>query len=140
MPFPPTPTGESSSHTGTCHCGAVQFHFTISPPLPEYPVNNCNCSICSKNGYLLVYPLTKDFVIDQGEEKLRDYQFGERKVTHQFCGECGSSCFLRLPAAAQGMGFPPISPVNVRLLRDVDIDGLKLNKVDGRAFPPEYKA
>ncbi|KAJ5465891.1 hypothetical protein N7530_009678 [Penicillium desertorum] len=78
--FPPTPTGESSSHSGNCHCGAVRFSFTLSPPLHEYPTNTCNCSICTKNGYLLVYPLTKDFTIEKGEDVLKDYRFAKRTV------------------------------------------------------------
>ncbi|CAI7573088.1 unnamed protein product [Penicillium discolor] len=135
MPFPPTPTGESSSHSGNCHCGAVRFTFTISPPLHEYPTNNCNCSICTKNGYLLVYPFTKDFTIEKGEDVLKEYRFAERKAKHQFCGECGSSCFIRVPEE----GFPPVTAVNVRLLQDVDIEKLILNKVDGRSVGKEYK-
>ncbi|KAJ5168529.1 uncharacterized protein N7482_004123 [Penicillium canariense] len=134
MPFPPTPTGESSTHSGNCHCGAVRFNFTLSPPLREYPTNSCNCSICTKNGYLLVYPFTKDFTIEKGEDTLKDYQFAERKVKHQFCGECGSSCFIRLPEE-----FGPVTAVNVRLLQNIDIESLNLNKVDGRSIGQEYK-
>ncbi|CAI7631603.1 unnamed protein product [Penicillium crustosum] len=135
MPFPPTPTGESSSHSGNCHCGAVRFTFTISPPLHEYPTNSCNCSICTKNGYLLVYPFTKDFTIERGEDVLKDYRFVEGKVKHQFCRECGSSCFIRPPEH----GPPQIIAVNVRLLQDVDIAKLILNKVDGKSVGKEYK-
>ncbi|KAJ5961318.1 uncharacterized protein N7479_008468 [Penicillium vulpinum] len=135
MPFPPIPTGESSSHSGNCHCGAVRFNFTLSPPLHEYPTNSCNCSICTKNGYLLVYPFTKDFTIEKGEGALKDYCFAEHKSKHQFCGECGSSCFIRLLEE----GAPPITVVNVRLLRDFDIEKLNINKVDGRSVGQEYK-
>ncbi|CAP94086.1 hypothetical protein E8E15_004381 [Penicillium rubens] len=136
--FPPTPTDESSSHSGNCHCGAVRFSFTLSPPLHEYPTNTCNCSICTKNGYLLVYPLTKNFTIERGEDVLKDYRFAKRMVRHQFCGECGSSCFIRPPP--EGIeGAPPITAVNVRLLQDFDVEKLILNKVDGRSWAPEYK-
>jgi Uncharacterized conserved protein len=114
MPFPPTPTGESSSHSGNCHCGAVRFSFTISPPLHEYPANSCNCSICTKNGYLLVYPSTKDLTIERGEDALKDYHFTERKVKHRFCGECGSSCFICPPDE----GFR-ITAVNVSRIANV---------------------
>ncbi|KAJ6191191.1 hypothetical protein N7519_001212 [Penicillium mononematosum] len=117
--FPPAPTGESSSHSGNCHCGAVRFSFTLSPPLHEYPTNTCNCSICTKNGYLLVYPFTKDFTIEKGEDVLKDYRFGNRTEPFE--------------------GVQPITAVNVRLLQDFDVEKLILNKVDGRSFPPEYK-
>ncbi|KAJ5515108.1 Glutathione-dependent formaldehyde-activating enzyme/centromere protein V [Penicillium fimorum] len=134
MPFPPTPTGESSSHSGKCHCGAVRFNFTLSPPLYEYPTNSCNCSICTKNGYLLVYPFNKDLTVEQGDT-LKDYLFAGHKAKHQFCGRCGSSCFIR-PLEE---GAPSISAVNVRLLHDIDIEKLDLNKVDGKSVGPAYK-
>lgn len=126
-PFPPIPTGESSSHSGNCHCGAVRFSFTLSPPLYEYPTNTCNCSICTKNGYLLVYPFTKDFTIEKGEDALKDYSFTERKVKHQFCGECGSSCFIRLPEE----GHPLITPVNVsRMANAISVVATKYIRYD----------
>ncbi|KAJ5227083.1 uncharacterized protein N7469_007089 [Penicillium citrinum] len=136
MTFPPTPTSESSSHTGQCHCGGVRFKFTISPPLHQYPVNSCNCTICTKNGYLLVYPFQKDFTLEQGQDKLKEYQFGPKNVWHQFCGECGSSCFIRLPekSALLPDGSNSITVVNTRLLDDFDYEKLQINKVDGRSF------
>lgn len=44
----------SSTTEAGCHCGYIKFSVTLSPPLPEYKVLECNCSICRKSGYLLV--------------------------------------------------------------------------------------
>ncbi len=44
----------SAGYEGGCHCGYIKFRATLSPPLPEYEVLWCNCSVCSKLGYLLV--------------------------------------------------------------------------------------
>ncbi|CAI7675414.1 unnamed protein product [Penicillium manginii] len=133
--FPPTPTSETSSHTGQCHCGTVRFKFTISPPLSQYPVNACNCSICTKNGYLLAYPSRKNFAFEKGQDSLKEYQFATKKVWHQFCGECGSSCFIRIPDnfPVVSEGVDPVIAVNVRMLDDYDYEKLQLNKVDGRS-------
>ena len=95
----PAPTGDTSSHRGNCHCGAVRFSLTVSPPLSEYPVVNCTCSICSKNGYLLIYPNWKDFKLESGEEVLKDHLFATRQARHRFCGQCGSSVFIHIPGA-----------------------------------------
>ncbi|GLA18126.1 hypothetical protein AnigIFM62618_005281 [Aspergillus niger] len=130
MSFFPTPTSEQSMHQGSCHCGAVRFRISLSPPLSEYPVVNCNCSICSKNGYLLVYPSLKDFTLESGDETTRTHQFGRRQAKHEFCGTCGSSCFIRLVAE----DAPPIIAVNVRLLENCDLDKLNYKKVDGKSF------
>ena len=92
----PPPTDESSFHKANCHCGAVRFTVRLSPPLKEYPVKSCNCSICSRNGYLLVYPNLEDFTLLKGEEKLKEHKFNSRLAGHQFCGDCGSSCFAKI--------------------------------------------
>lgn len=57
---------QSSTHDGNCHCGAVRFTVTLTPPLLEQNVSSCDCSICTRNGYLLVYPLDKDVTWHQG--------------------------------------------------------------------------
>ena len=42
------------THTGSCHCGRVTFE-VIAPRVLN--VTDCNCSICSKSGYLhLIVP------------------------------------------------------------------------------------
>lgn len=121
-PFPP-PTGEYSDHAANCHCGRVKFTFSISPPLGEYPVVVCNCSICQRNGYLLVYP-TKDKVkLQEGsEEGVGSYTFANKNVKHNFCKECGSSVFFEVlnppqeavtEAEGRGETLPVIMGVNV---------------------------
>lgn len=53
----PSKPSTSKTYSGSCHCGANTFTVPISPPLedPETTVLNCNCSICAKNGSLLVF-------------------------------------------------------------------------------------
>ena len=42
------------THTGGCHCGRVRFE-VIAPA--RFEVTNCDCSICSRSGYLhLIVP------------------------------------------------------------------------------------
>lgn len=95
-PFPP-PTGEFSDHDANCHCGAVKFTFSISPPLKEYPVVVCNCSICQRNGYLLVYPTKENVKLREGsEEAIGSYTFANKNVQHNFCKGCGSSVFFEV--------------------------------------------
>lgn len=56
-----------------------------------------------------MYPFTKDFTLQSGHESLKKYMFGTKRAEHQFCGVCGSSCFLRLVEDTA----PPILAVNV---------------------------
>lgn len=45
---------DSGTYEAGCHCGYIKFSVTLSPPLPEYKVLDCNCSACTHLGYLLV--------------------------------------------------------------------------------------
>ena len=45
------------NYKGSCHCGAVKFE--VEAP-EDIDVDECNCSICAKSGFLhLIVPLNK---------------------------------------------------------------------------------
>ncbi|KAG6366979.1 hypothetical protein INS49_001160 [Diaporthe citri] len=150
MPSPPfpAPTGEYSEHKANCHCGAVKFTFSISPPLEEYPVVVCNCSICQRNGYLLVYPIKENLKFGDGsEEAIGSYRFGNKNVKHDFCKECGSSVLFEvlsppkgaeLEAEAKGEKLPVIMGVNLRMVTGLEVDKLIIKKIDGEGREPKY--
>ncbi|KAH6675054.1 hypothetical protein B0J14DRAFT_588825 [Halenospora varia] len=86
---------ERQSYPAQCHCGAVTFTVTISPPLLEYKVMQCNCSICNSHGYLLVYPYRTDVVFHgDSEAQVQKYQFHTKKKDHWFCKQCGTSLLI----------------------------------------------
>lgn len=112
---PHLPTFDSSdaqTYNALCHCGTVQYTVTLSPPLANQKVVECNCSICSRNGYLLVYPLREQVVMKSGEEALKSYSFGIKRNHHKFCGRCGSAVFFdpRMPEFGES---PDLLGVNV---------------------------
>jgi hypothetical protein len=74
-------TSELKTYRGNCHCGA----FVYEVKLPEIKgVGQCNCSICTKKGYLWVFPSTENFKIVKGAESdLTEYQFGVKNLTHK---------------------------------------------------------
>ena len=77
-------------YQGSCHCGAVQFEVEADA---DIEVEDCNCSICSKSGYLhLIVPLSK-FNLLAGEEQLQTYTFNSGVAKHRFCGICGIKPF-----------------------------------------------
>jgi hypothetical protein len=67
-----TPIDERTTHSAQCHCGAVKYDVTLKHPFPKYPVNRCNCTICTQLGYLLVYPCRQDVVFTQGTFEFRE--------------------------------------------------------------------
>ena len=75
---------------GGCHCGAVRFA-VFAPAQPV--LLDCNCSICSKTGYLHLIVAAADFTLLSGVEALADYRFGTGTARHLFCRICGIKSF-----------------------------------------------
>lgn len=114
-PLPQFDEDNCQTYAASCHCGAVRYDVVLSPPLPEWKVVSCNCSICSRNGYLLVYPDRKYLHIKSGEEVLKNYSFGPKRNLHKFCGGCGSSVFFdpRMKEFGDSPPAPDLLGVNV---------------------------
>src|SRR2546423_14887653 len=78
------------THSGGCHCGRVRFE-VIAPK--QLTVSECNCSICSKAGYLhLVVPADR-FKRLSGSDALNTYTFNTQTAKHLFCTVCGIKSF-----------------------------------------------
>ena len=77
-------------YKGSCHCQAVTFE--VEAPA-EVEVEDCNCSICAKAGFLhLIVPLIK-FTLLSGNEALSTYTFNSGVAKHTFCKVCGIKPF-----------------------------------------------
>lgn len=77
-------------YQGSCHCGDIQFDVEA----PEHlEVEDCNCSICNKSGFLhLILPI-KNFTLTKGKEHLTEYRFNTKIAKHYFCKTCGIKPF-----------------------------------------------
>ncbi|KAF2639361.1 hypothetical protein P280DRAFT_59867 [Massarina eburnea CBS 473.64] len=129
----PLPTSDPSNaqiYNALCHCGTVQYTVTLSPPLARQKVVECNCSICSRNGYLLVYPLREHVVVQSGEEVLRSYSFGVKRNSHKFCGRCGSAVFFDPRMKEFGESLDLLG-INVRMFKNVKLGELEIVQWDG---------
>jgi hypothetical protein len=111
-------------YSGGCHCGAVRFEvdMTVEKLLA------CNCSICSKRGYLLAFAPDQNFILLSGEESLSDYQFNKKIIHHYFCKNCGVGAFGQ-GALPDGT---PMRAINVRCLDDFDIAQVPVTPFDGK--------
>ncbi|KAL4867656.1 hypothetical protein BDV12DRAFT_171079 [Aspergillus spectabilis] len=115
------------SYQGTCHCGNVKFSFTMPAPIEEQEVVKCNCSICTKNGYLMIYPKTSDTNFHHPGDAVQAYRFASKRYPHYFCITCGSSLYAKGPEGSNMLA------VNARTVEGLDIDKLKLKPMDGRS-------
>jgi len=108
--------------TGGCHCGRVRFEVTSD--LAQ--VTECNCSVCTRKGYLHLIVPPEQFRLLAGGEDLATYQFGTRTARHHFCRHCGVASFY-VPRS-----HPDHVDVNVRCLDDVDLAGVRVAPFDGQ--------
>jgi len=62
--------------------------------LPETPViDDCNCTVCVKSGYLHLIVPGDDFELLAGRDSLAEYRFGSGRARHLFCRHCGIKSF-----------------------------------------------
>jgi hypothetical protein len=116
------------TYKGSCHCGKVSYEAKVDLSQGVY---SCNCSLCSRKGHLLAFISPEQFRLVSGDEKaLTDYQFNHHVIHHLFCPTCGIQSFAR----GKKRDGTPMVAINVRCLDGVEIDTLKLTKVDGRSL------
>ncbi|HEY5601694.1 MAG TPA: GFA family protein [Gammaproteobacteria bacterium] len=114
---------ELVTHKGSCHCKAVQY--TVEAPA-KLRVQDCNCSICSRCGYLhLIVPQSR-FHLVQGGEYLTTYTFDTHEAKHLFCKVCGIKSFYIPRSNPEGIS------VNARCLESVTIESLQIELFDGK--------
>ncbi len=111
-----------ATYEGGCHCGRVRFRVTGA--LDD--VSDCNCSMCTKKGFLHWIVAPEQFELLQGEDALTTYQFNTKVARHTFCRDCGIHAFY-VPRSD-----PDKIDVNVRCLDDVDAAAVRRRVFDGR--------
>jgi hypothetical protein len=107
---------------GGCHCGRVRFKVTADLTRVTY----CNCSICSKKGFLHLIVPPEQFELVSGKDDLTTYTFNTGTAKHTFCKVCGIHAFY-VPRSD-----PDKIDVNVRCIDDIDVLSLSIKTFDGR--------
>ena len=113
-------------YKGSCHCGKILFD--VDGEIDS--LMECNCSICSKKGYLLWFVPRESVRLRTPEEDMSTYTFNERTIKHQFCSTCGCS---PLGFGRDGEGNE-MAAINARCLEDIDMAQYKVNFYDGRSI------
>jgi len=116
-------------HKGGCHCGAVRFEVEAPAAIT---VSDCNCSICSKSGYLhLIVPADR-FRLLQGQQSLACYSFNTRTAKHLFCKICGIKSFY-VPRS-----HPDGYSVNARCLDADTVESMTIRFSNGKEWEKLY--
>ena len=113
------------SHHGSCHCGQIRFE--VQGTFDE--AIECNCSHCSRKGYLLWFVPRTHFALQSPESVLSTYTFNKHVIQHHFCSRCGCAPF--------GFGVAhgnEMAAINVRCIDGVELSSVKRKFVDGRSL------
>ena len=112
-------------HAGGCHCGRVRFEATAPANIT---VSECNCSMCSKAGYLhLIVPADR-FNLVSGRDVLTTYTFNTGTAKHLFCSVCGVKSFYVPRSHPDGFS------VNARCLDPGTIESMTVQPFNGREW------
>jgi len=109
-------------YRGGCHCGSVAFEFT-APVIKQ--ATACNCSMCSRYGFLHVFVAHQDFTLLTATSVLTEYRFNTGAAQHLFCSQCGVKSYY------QPRSHPKCWSVNARCISQLDIDALDIKHFDG---------
>ena len=112
---------ESRMYEGGCHCGAVRFQVIID----RWEVQDCNCSICTKKGFLHLILPPEQFTLIKGHDVLTTYTFNTHTAKHSFCRICGIHSFYR------PRSHPDCIDVNIRCLDENLISQFAIKSFDG---------
>jgi hypothetical protein len=110
------------TYAGGCHCGRVRFRVTADLS----GIADCNCSVCTKKGFLHLIVAPEQFELLSGADALSTYQFNTGTAKHTFCRHCGIHPFY-VPRSD-----PDKIDVNVRCLDDIDLTAITVLPFDGR--------
>jgi hypothetical protein len=95
-------------------------------------VQECNCSMCSKSGYLhLIIPAGR-FRLLSGQDVLTTYTFNTGTAKHLFCSVCGTKSFYVPRSHPDGFS------VNARCLDSGTVEEITVSQTDGRNWEQQY--
>jgi hypothetical protein len=110
---------------GSCHCGQIRFEVEGTPDVAM----ECNCSHCSRKGYLLWFVPRTQLTLECAEDAMSTYTFNKHAIRHRFCPRCG--------CAPLGFGKnrdTEMAAVNVRCLEGIELESVPRKAIDGRSF------
>ena len=116
---------------GGCHCDAVTFEVLVPD---DITVDACNCSICTKSGFLhLIVPGSR-FRLLSGEEILAEYRFNTGVARHLFCTICGIKSFYIPRSNPDGFS------VNLNCLNRSEFSSVTIEPFDGQNWEQEAES
>lgn len=112
-----------NTYQGSCHCGAVKYEVT-----GEFTsAIQCNCSHCSRKGFLLTFVPTENFKLLSGEDAQTVYHFNKNQIDHSFCKTCGVESY----AYGHDENGNYMYAINLNCVDGIDRASLEITPYDG---------
>lgn len=117
----------SEVRKASCHCGSVELEIEFVDGLQN--IRRCDCSLCSRKGYIMSSVPTTRLKVVKGEDCLTLYQWGSMVAEHYFCSKCGIHTHHRRRSNPLEFGVNIACVEGVRALefREVPIGNGNLN-------------
>jgi hypothetical protein len=113
-------------YEGSCHCARNLFE--VDGELTQ--AIECNCSHCSRKGYLLWFVPREAFRLMTPDSHLAVYTFNKHVIQHHFCLHCGCATF----GFGKAPDGTPTAAINVRCLEGIELSSLTRVPFDGRSL------
>jgi hypothetical protein len=110
-------------HRANCHCGKVQIEVEAPARLE---IQDCNCSMCSRTGFLHLIVPASHFRLAQGQDDLTCYTFNTGVAKHYFCKHCGCKPFYVPRSNPDGFS------VNLRCIDRSTVEAVNITPFDGQ--------
>ena len=101
------------------------MRFEVEAPA-RIEVADCNCSVCSKTGYLHLIVPAERFRLISGGDALTTYTFNTGVAKHRFCSVCGVKSFYVPRSHPDGFS------VNFRCLDAEEFTSVMTTDFDGK--------
>lgn len=116
-----------NTHRVSCHCGRIKFEVTGE----LRKVTDCNCSICSRAGYLHWYVEPAQVKLITKRQSMTSYMWREFSGLHHFCPVCGVAMLRSMVSLTQTRRLS----VNARCVEGLDLTSLEIQPFDGKSLP-----
>lgn len=110
-------------HLANCHCGKIQIE--VEAPA-DLEIQDCNCSMCTRTGFLHLIVPASQFRLLQGRDDLTCYTFNTGVAKHYFCKHCGCKPFYVPRSNPDGFS------VNLRCIDRSTVNSVNITPFDGQ--------
>lgn len=110
-------------HLANCHCGKIQIE--VDAPA-DLEIQDCNCSMCTRTGFLHLIVPASQFRLLQGQDDLTCYTFNTGVAKHYFCKHCGCKPFYVPRSNPDGFS------VNLRCIDRSTVASVQITPFDGQ--------